>query len=78
MALGDRGSKNAGRGESSEALLSFDLGVPLRLVGGLFTMRMLGNSSSDKRTAGRPCEDAVDLRLLLRLLLLFGIFSDRL
>jgi len=73
MGLGESGSKNSGRGESNEAE-SLDLGVFLRLVGGFVIMTTLGNPSSSRRTAGFPCEDAVDLRLLLRLLFLFGIF----
>ena len=72
MGLGESGSKNSGRGESNEAE-SLDLGVVLRLVG-FVIMTTLGNPSSSRRTAGFPCEDAVDLRLLLRLLFLFGIF----
>lgn len=77
--MGVSGSKKSGRRESNDVveLLAFDLGVLLRLVGGFVTIMMLPKSSSDvTRTAGFPCEDAVDLRLLLRLLLLFGILSD--
>ena len=72
MGLGLRGSRNSGRGESRED--SLDLGVLLRLVVGLLMTTTLGYPSSFRRTAGFPCEEAVDLRLLLRLLLLFGIF----
>ncbi len=70
-ALGERGSINSGRSES------YDLGVVLRLVGAFRVMMILGISSTEIDTEGVPWEEAVDLRLLLRLLVLFGIVSDR-
>jgi hypothetical protein len=70
-ALGERGSINSGRSESS------DLGVVLRLVGAFRVMMILGISSVKTDTEGVPWEEAVDLRLLLRLFVLFGIVSDR-
>lgn len=65
---------NSGRGESTDIS---SLGVVLREEG-FFTMRMLTKSSSDVASRGSlSWDEAVDLRLLLRLFVLFGIVSDR-
>ena len=74
MGFGDKGSRNSGRGELG-GLAGFLLtGVVLRLEETLmFNPDVQSSSSSTLTTTGFPCEDVVDLRLLLRLLFLLGI-----